>query len=72
MGARAIMEPRLAAVVPEGVRYEYEGRKFRASPGEGYPAAHLDEQSRIVREALDVPEGDGAELEESTETDPGA
>jgi 2-oxoglutarate dehydrogenase E1 component len=30
----------------------YVGRPERASPAEGYPAAHTAEQSRIVREAL--------------------
>ena len=72
MGARAIMEPRIASVVPSGVRYEYEGRTFRASPGEGYPAAHTTEQSRIVREALDMPAAGDEEFEQTTETDPGA
>ena len=54
MGARAHMAPRLAEILPEGVRYDYVGRQLRASPGEGYPAAHAAEQSRIVREALGV------------------
>jgi 2-oxoglutarate dehydrogenase E1 component len=36
------------------VHYEYVGRQFRASPGEGYSAAHRAEQSRIVRAALGV------------------
>ena len=72
MGARVIMEPRIASVVPEGVRYEYEGRSFRASPGEGYPAAHTTEQSRIVREALGMPEAEDEQFEGTTETDPGA
>ena len=30
----------------------YVGRPERASPAEGYPAAHAAEQSRIIREAL--------------------
>ena len=54
------------------MRYEYEGRTFRASPGEGYPAAHTTEQSRIVREALGMPEAEDEHFEETTETDPGA
>ena len=29
------------------------GRPERASPGEGYPAAHVEEQSRIIDTALD-------------------
>ena len=36
------------------LRYGYIGRPERASPGEGYPAAHVAEQSRIVRTALDL------------------
>jgi 2-oxoglutarate dehydrogenase E1 component len=55
MGARAFMKLRfLDEVMPEGVGYEYIGREFRASPGEGYPAAHRAEQLRIVRAALQV------------------
>ncbi|MEA2478482.1 MAG: 2-oxoglutarate dehydrogenase component [Thermoleophilaceae bacterium] len=54
MGARAIMEPRLAWILPDGIGYEYEGRQLRASPGEGYNAAHRAEQARIVRAALGV------------------
>jgi 2-oxoglutarate dehydrogenase E1 component len=53
MGARAFMKLRfLDAALPEHIRYEYVGREFRASPGEGYPAAHRAEQLRIVRTAL--------------------
>ena len=29
-------------------------RSERASPGEGYPAAHTAEQNRILRTALDL------------------
>jgi multifunctional 2-oxoglutarate metabolism enzyme len=32
----------------------YIGRPERASPAEGYPAAHAAEQGRIIREALEV------------------
>jgi 2-oxoglutarate dehydrogenase E1 component len=57
MGARAYMFPRLMQIMPEGIKFGYVGRPERASPGEGYPAAHITEQSRIVRTALnpDVP-----------------
>jgi 2-oxoglutarate dehydrogenase E1 component len=54
MGARIVMEPRLAWILPKSVGYEYEGRQLRASPGEGYTAAHRAEQARIVRSALGV------------------
>jgi 2-oxoglutarate dehydrogenase E1 component len=55
MGARAFMKLRmLDELLGENLRYEYVGREFRASPGEGYPAAHRAEQLRIVRAALGV------------------
>ncbi|HEX3693416.1 MAG TPA: multifunctional oxoglutarate decarboxylase/oxoglutarate dehydrogenase thiamine pyrophosphate-binding subunit/dihydrolipoyllysine-residue succinyltransferase subunit [Solirubrobacteraceae bacterium] len=54
MGARAHMFPRLMQIMPEGIRFGYIGRPERASPGEGYPAAHITEQSRIVRTALNL------------------
>jgi 2-oxoglutarate decarboxylase len=52
MGARAAVEQRLTQILPDGVTYDYIGRQLRASPGEGYAAAHRAEQSRIVRAAL--------------------
>jgi 2-oxoglutarate dehydrogenase E1 component len=54
MGARSFMGPRLQRIMPPGLRYGYVGRPERASSGEGYPAAHVAEQSRIVRTALDL------------------
>ena len=54
MGARAFMSPRLMQILPEGLDFGYVGRPERASPGEGYPAAHIQEQSRILRTALDL------------------
>ena len=47
------MSPRLAQILPEGIKLGYVGRPERASPGEGYPAAHVGEQARIVETALD-------------------
>ena len=35
----------------------YAGRSWKASPSEGYPTAHQQEQDRIVRVALGVPSG---------------
>jgi 2-oxoglutarate dehydrogenase E1 component len=52
MGAWTYVEPRLREMAPEGVEVSYVGRPERASPAEGYPAAHIAEQGRIVREAL--------------------
>jgi multifunctional 2-oxoglutarate metabolism enzyme len=54
MGARAHMSPRLMQILPHHLHFGYIGRPERASPGEGYPAAHTAEQNRILRTALDL------------------
>jgi len=54
MGARAHMSPRLLQMLPSALEFGYIGRPERASPGEGYPAAHTAEQSRVIRTALDL------------------
>src|SRR5256885_3176298 len=54
MGGRAHMSPRLLQMLPERLRFGYIGRPERASPGEGYPVAHVAEQSRIIGTALDL------------------
>jgi 2-oxoglutarate dehydrogenase E1 component len=54
MGARAHMFPRLMQILPEHLAFGYIGRPERASPGEGYPAAHTQEQNRILRTALNL------------------
>jgi 2-oxoglutarate dehydrogenase E1 component len=54
MGARAHMFPRLMQIMPEEMHFGFIGRPERASPGEGYPAAHITEQSRIVTTAIDL------------------
>jgi 2-oxoglutarate decarboxylase len=54
MGARAHMSPRLLHILPSPLEFGYIGRPERASPGEGYPAAHTVEQTRIIRTALDL------------------
>ena len=41
-------------VLPRHLAFGYIGRPERASPGEGYPAAHTAEQNRILRTALDL------------------
>ena len=53
MGAREYMFPRLMQILPEGFELGYIGRPERASPGEGYPAAHNAEQQRILADSLD-------------------
>lgn len=54
MGARAFMSPRLMQILPEHLAFGYIGRPERASPGEGYPAAHIGEQNRIISTALNL------------------
>jgi 2-oxoglutarate decarboxylase len=54
MGARAHMFPRLMQIMPDDIHFGYIGRPERASPGEGYPAAHIKEQSRIVGTAINL------------------
>ncbi|HUH80314.1 MAG TPA: multifunctional oxoglutarate decarboxylase/oxoglutarate dehydrogenase thiamine pyrophosphate-binding subunit/dihydrolipoyllysine-residue succinyltransferase subunit, partial [Solirubrobacteraceae bacterium] len=54
MGARAHMFPRLMQIMPAEIHFGYVGRPERASPGEGYPAAHMAEQNRILTTAIDL------------------
>ncbi len=54
MGARAHMFPRLMQIMPHEMHFGFIGRPERASPGEGYPAAHASEQNRIVTTAIDL------------------
>jgi 2-oxoglutarate decarboxylase len=54
MGARAHMSPRLLHILPREIKVGYVGRPERASPGEGYPVAHIAEQNRIICSALDL------------------
>jgi 2-oxoglutarate dehydrogenase E1 component len=51
-GAWRFLHEQLQAVLPAGATLSYVGRPERASPAEGYPAAHAKEQARIVGEAL--------------------
>jgi 2-oxoglutarate dehydrogenase E1 component len=52
MGARKFVLPKLRDLVPEGMVITDVSRPERASPAEGYPAAHQAEQARIVAAAL--------------------
>ena len=60
MGAWSYLAPKLDELRPVGVEVRYVGRPERASPAEGYPAAHAAEQGRIIREALDGKAGNAA------------
>jgi 2-oxoglutarate dehydrogenase E1 component len=53
MGAWTYLAPKLQELASAGLHVGYVGRPERASPAEGYPAAHAAEQSRIIRDALD-------------------
>jgi 2-oxoglutarate dehydrogenase E1 component len=52
MGPWRAIRHRLEEAKPAGVPLRYAGRSWRASPSEGYPTAHLQEQERIVRDVL--------------------
>ncbi|HWO89648.1 MAG TPA: hypothetical protein VNL98_10920, partial [Gemmatimonadales bacterium] len=54
MGARKFLLPDLREAAPPGVQVRSISRPERASPAEGYPAAHAAEQARIVRESLET------------------
>jgi len=57
MGAWGYLEPKLAELAPPGTQVGYVGRPERASPAEGYPAAHSAEQGRIIRTAIGTVQG---------------
>ncbi len=52
MGARKFLLPKFRDLAPASVTIGDVSRPERASPAEGYPAAHQAEQARIVREAF--------------------
>ncbi len=52
MGARKFVMPKIRHLVPYKIPLGDISRPERSRPAEGYPAAHADEQQRIVREAL--------------------
>jgi len=52
MGAWSYLAPKLDELAAPGVAVAYVGRPERASPAEGYPAAHAAEQQRIVQQAV--------------------
>ncbi|MHB1310853.1 MAG: 2-oxoglutarate dehydrogenase E1 component [Gemmatimonadaceae bacterium] len=55
MGAWTFVAPRLRVAAGNALVIKYVGRPERASPAEGYPKSHTEEQGRIVDEALEVP-----------------
>ena len=70
MGAWSFMEPRLRALLGELERplpIHYVGRPERASPAEGSPERHAQEQARIVTTVFAG--GDGASVEVGSATE---
>ncbi|MGH2447290.1 MAG: 2-oxoglutarate dehydrogenase E1 component, partial [Chloroflexota bacterium] len=57
MGAWSYIAPRLRQVLPENVPLCYVGRPRRASPAEGSPIVHGEEQNRIIQCALEGEHG---------------
>jgi 2-oxoglutarate dehydrogenase E1 component len=56
MGAWTYVSPRLRASTGTQLTIRYVGRPERASPAEGYHAAHVEEQARIVGDVLTIRE----------------
>jgi len=54
-GAWSFVAPRLRVSTGNALVIRYYGRPERASPAEGYPAEHAEEQARIVTEVLEAP-----------------
>jgi 2-oxoglutarate dehydrogenase E1 component len=52
MGPWRLIRHRLEEAIGGRVPLRYAGRPWRASPSEGYPTAHLQEQERIVNEVF--------------------
>ncbi|MFB4475944.1 hypothetical protein ACDI16_24180, partial [Oceanobacillus caeni] len=52
MGAWSYMEPRLLNIAPKDVAVRYNGRPDMASPSEGDPLVHKEEQFRIIHQAI--------------------
>jgi 2-oxoglutarate dehydrogenase E1 component len=52
MGAWSFIHERLPQILSRGMQFRYAGRPERASPAEGYPAAHTAAQKALVAEAL--------------------
>ena len=55
MGAWSYVEDKLSELA-DGTEVTYVGRPERASPAEGYPAAHSAEQGRIIQTAIGLEE----------------
>ncbi|MGC8472815.1 MAG: multifunctional oxoglutarate decarboxylase/oxoglutarate dehydrogenase thiamine pyrophosphate-binding subunit/dihydrolipoyllysine-residue succinyltransferase subunit [Candidatus Dormibacteria bacterium] len=56
MGAFGYVTPRLQPLLPTGMKLGYAGRAAAASPSEGSMKAHLEEQERLLAEAVAGPD----------------
>ncbi len=65
-GAWTYVQPRLRSSAGSAVGVRYAGRPERASPAEGYAAAHSQEQARIIESVMDL--GDGEDLRPASKT----
>ncbi|WP_068676177.1 2-oxoglutarate dehydrogenase E1 component [Oceanobacillus sp. Castelsardo] len=52
MGAWTYIAPHLQEIAPKGVTVRYNGRPDMASPSEGDPLVHKEEQFRIIHQAI--------------------
>jgi len=52
MGAWSYIAPLLEEIAPRGIQVSYNGRPKMASPSEGDPLVHKQEQQRIINNAL--------------------
>ncbi len=52
MGAWSFVAPRLRELIPARVTIAYAGRPAMASPAEGSPERHAEQQARLLEEAL--------------------
>jgi 2-oxoglutarate dehydrogenase E1 component len=65
-GAWTYVQPRLRASAGSAVGVRYAGRPERASPAEGYAAAHAQEQARIIASVMDLGDSDDGRLASRT------
>ena len=55
MGAQSFVAPRLAALLPGGVRLRFASRVESASPATGSYKAHVLEHKKLMEEAFATP-----------------
>jgi 2-oxoglutarate dehydrogenase E1 component len=53
-GAWFASQHHLCAALPENIELRYAGRPFSAAPAVGYPAKHVEQQHKLVDDALGI------------------